>query len=534
MKLATAPLAFSGLLLVLGSDVVLRRQSTPTIFLGIANTQPITVCSSATISWGYLGPNVTMTLQITNNGVPQQGPASSSASPSQTLSNSNSAVLPTGTPPPNPITITLSTNILPANSSYFIWNPVNLNQGTYIANASFPSYDSYQVSGSSKSFLIQASNDTSCLSPASTPPATSSSATSTSSGTGSTGFPVRTSSSSTNTGAITGGVVGGVVFVLLILAFYLYFLRSKRTGRRAPASYSGGGGIFGIRQKGWGGLSSVDSGHGAPAYGAADTPQRQRSKLRSSKMHPNGDSSRQRQSVGVGEAAVNGPKEEETRSYRSANRFSPSKEKFSSSEEIVGMTTLAANGGKRQSDLTESSYNDHGFNGAVSGPRRWPSVHSTASLPVGARRPSIDLAHTPYVTSASVSTSQLPSSTSSPNAEVAPVVDHVASDASQQDRKKTPRKPVPVYTPSPAPSPPPQYLNPFPSDDFAPRIPSLVIPPINFNPEAGAKQKRSSGHYSMNSRSPATEQQLHHKSSFGIEGKPLHYLVPDMPLPPTT
>jgi hypothetical protein len=61
----------------------------------------------------------------------------------------------------------------------------------------------------------------------------------------------------------------------------------------------------------------------------------------------------------------------------------------------------------------------------------------------------------------------------------------------------------------------------------------LFTPSPPFTTEAEAKvQHRSSGHYGVSSRGIGPEPQLSHKSSFGpggVEGKPLHYLIPDMP-----
>lgn len=508
MILATILAFFSMIMMAMASDVLLPRQTNTTPLLFFNSIQQLTACASGSLSWIYVGPaDAVMTLQITNNGVTQESSTFSSLQRTLTDAATGRAV-PTGASPSS-TTVTLSTSITPSNSNSFNWTQVTLPQGAYIAISSFPAF---QYNARSLPFVIQESTDTTCFSTStsSMPPSTASSTSSSPSATVLVSTP-----SSMNKGAIAGGVVGGAVFLLCVLALFLFF-RYKRSTHIPSSSYTGGGGaIFGMRRKGWGGLSSYDSSKGI----ATDVPQRKRSKLRRPPK-PYLDGGRNIRQLShtdsLGSPTVDVPIEEGIPSYRSANAFSPSEEKFASSEEIVGMATLPANGGKRQSSLSESFYNEFSSSGSAMGPRR-PSVNSTASLLPGARRPSIDSPAPAYSS---------PTSASSPNvAAIPPGMDRAPSGtSSQQEKKKTPRKPVPVYVPSSSTPPPAIATDPSistPTPLFAPSAPFA---------EAELKaQKRSSGHYALPSRA---EPQLSHKSSFGpggVEGKPLHYLIPDMP-----
>ena len=411
----------------------------------------------------------------------------------------------------------------PFNSSSFSWSQVALHQVWYVATATISSYTT-----NSLSFFVRESTNIQCLSSSST------STTSTSPDSSNTTFPVFNTSSSINKGAIAGGVVGGAALLIGVLALY-YFLRSRRPAHHPPSSssYSGGAGpAFGMSRKGWDGLSSVDSTRGTPTYAKSPAPQRKRSKLRSSKPYPNGRGNARQypQSDLQGTPMVNRPSDEEIQSRRSASAFSQSEEKFGSAEEVVGMATLPANGGKRQSSLTDSLYHEFGYSGSPAATRR-RSVGSTLSLPPGARHPSMDLYSPAYPSPTAISptpsASHLPSSfSSSVIGAVAPAMDHSDSASSQLEpqKKKTPRKPVPAYDPSSSP--------PLPTIDRNPST-STLTPPSPFVAETEVRaQRRSSAHYSVRSFG---EPQLNHKSSFGpggVEGRPLHYLIPDMPPAP--
>jgi len=153
------------------------------------------------------------------------------------------------------------------------------------------------------------------------------------------------------------------------------------------------------------------------------------------------------------------------------------------------------------------------------GTKRRTSVNSTVSLPPGARTHSVDSSASAYTAAAIAQQSPF---ASSPNVAAMAGMDRVASGTSQQEKKKTPRKPVPAYV-----SPPPTAI----SNDPSISSPTFT-PPQPFIDTETQVLKRFSGHYGVSSRAAGSDPQLNHKSSFGpggVEGKPLHYLIPDMP-----
>ncbi|KAF8872426.1 hypothetical protein BD779DRAFT_1572916 [Infundibulicybe gibba] len=78
-------------------------------------------------------------------------------------------------------------------------------------------------------------------------------------------------------------------------------------------------------------------------------------------------------------------------------------------------------------------------------------------------------------------------------------------------KKRTPRKPVPVYTPSSS-SPPPTSPPPV-----SPGVPSPRSPPAAGFDHDEELEERARG-------------VLAHKNSFGLLGGEVHYLIPDMPV----
>jgi hypothetical protein len=465
----------------------------PSPLLFFSSVRDLTACTSGTISWIYAGPDAPMTLAITNDGVSQQDPSSSSSTTSTPSTAAITArAVPIAARAPPQTNITLATNISPLNSSSFTWPQVILQQGNYIATAHIPSL---QFTSTSLPFFVSESSDTSCLSVTSTSSTTSlSSADPTISAIASS-----SSSSSVNKGAIVGGVVGGAVFLIAVLILYLFIRRKRPSSHNAP--YSGSSpSTFITSRKGWGGLSSVDNNHSF--FAASSAPTRKLSKrFRNNGTHTAGTTARHPDSLPNQEEAVNN-------SYRSANGFRTSEEKFSSTEEVMAMATLPSNDGRRQSSISDSLYNE-----AAAGTKRRPSLKSTSSISPGARRPSLDSTSPPAAYNSHSSHSH-----SSQNVAAAHDTEPTTCCLKDLPKKRTPRKPVPVYVPSSSPPPPPNVSYP------APTQPSPFITDAEIT-----AQRPPSGHYGVSSKG---EQQLNHKSSFGpggVEGKPLHYLIPDMP-----
>jgi hypothetical protein len=107
-------------------------------------------------------------------------------------------------------------------------------------------------------------------------------------------------------------------------------------------------------------------------------------------------------------------------------------------------------------------------------------------------------------------------------------VNRQSTGSQQAVTRKTPRKPVPAYDPSVAGT---STFMPASSNPSTINIPSPATPTTPSLPFGSS----NTGHYSKRSQQgiPGNESgTLVHKSSFGpggVEGKPLHLLIPDMP-----
>ncbi|KAF9457945.1 hypothetical protein BDZ94DRAFT_1271986 [Collybia nuda] len=510
---------------------------TPVLFFN--SLEQVIACQSTNIRWVYDGPNDAMAITVSNEGVDQVDPP---PPPSQTVSNTLSdnaltrRAVPTGV---FQLAKTIAT-VLPRDAS-FNWAQVNVPQGWYRLLASIPSSDYATFSAD---FYVAEVGDTSCLntlpppssppsSPSPTPPTTGSPTPpppSPSPSPSQTVIPVSGASSSVNKGAIAGGVIGGVVLLLVVLGIYLCLLRSKRHSNQPHSPRSRGPPSLVSSKRGsrhvggWGGLSSVDS--NLNPSGRKSKPQ--------PKPYANARHQSQTDSLGPIIPGGGAASEEDIRSYRVGGPFSPSEEKVGFGETGVGVLPYTQNTrpgvmGRSYSASTVGSTNEYAMG-------RRPSVNSANALPPGARRPSIE--YPPYAVSPSPQLDRAPSNASSPSSQL------------QAQPRKTPRKPVPAYSPG---SISPSSSNPSPITS-SPTTPVLVSP---FDDER-AQRRMSGGHYATrardgsrdrggkdgrdrrdrggNSGNSSTEDgpALAHKSSFGpggVEGKPLHYLIPDMPPP---
>ena len=171
------------------------------------NPSSTTTCSSNNnITWTYSGPQDTLTLLVTNNGVPQSS------------SSSNSE-----------ITHTLTSNANPLASIY-VWT-VNVPQGSYVFEAVvYNTTDDTGVMLSTQSaiFVVSSSSANDSL---------------TSCGLDTPSSPSSTSSSSSHTNiskaVIAGAVIGGVA-VVMICAVGLFLLLRRYNKRHPTEVYDGG------------------------------------------------------------------------------------------------------------------------------------------------------------------------------------------------------------------------------------------------------------------------------------------------------
>ncbi|KAJ7676464.1 hypothetical protein B0H17DRAFT_1139894 [Mycena rosella] len=504
----------------------------------------MTTCTPANITWLYARTandvNLELSLAITNNGVLQPSPPPSTAVGSFPTTNPrrNSPSRRDGT-----VNQTINDGDIDPLLHSYTWPSVNVPAGWYIITGTL----SFTAPIESSPFYVVNGPDTSCFGAAGTssiPTSTSSgNPTSTSSGspTSSADLPPPTlpvdavSTSKVNRGAIAGGVIGGLAVLAAAVAAYFYI-------RYASASSSGGSPARRGTRK-WGGLGSVDS--KTKAYPNA------------SPRSPGGGSGRhhsQSESVGpmlsqdssvyvIGNVGIDSrpsrvndglEEEDEVNSY-----FSPSQEKISSpahgsplkspfsdsghiDDDGVPMDLISPLPGDpvtRNSSTSTSSYMNNNF----SRPRSHPSSpYSPSPTSPASEAPFSTAAHNTTTSSLSHPDSSsyppspspaYPSGTSADVVIAAPSPVPRRSSAGEPLSRRTPRKPVPQYNPT---------------------DPALKASPTPALPAAAALDSDSSREPSLRGGRPGPSPvppQLNHKSSFGNDGRPVHYLIPDMPPP---
>ncbi|KAJ7669402.1 hypothetical protein DFH06DRAFT_1180841 [Mycena polygramma] len=489
-------------------------------------------CQPSLITWLYSSASdinfKDLALTITNVDVPQL------SAPSTTAIGTFST--PTLQRRDGDLTQTIASGVDPTLGT-FTWSNVDVSQGWYTMVATMASVN-FQLQSSA--FYVQNGPDVSCIStsspssssaptssspadPTSSPP---SSPTSSGDGSSSSGvtLPVTSGASKVNRGAIAGGVIGGLAVIAAAIAAYFYL-------RYASASSSAPAGKRATRK--WAGLGSTDSKN----YPGTSSNNRHHSQSDSVGPMISHDSN-----VyvigGVGAdsrtSRINSvPEEDEYNAY-----FSPSQEKVASSsarspfsesghghEDAVPLddliTPLPGTAVTRNSSTSTSSYMNSNF----SRPRSHPGSPYGSPTPEG---PFSDAARNGTTSSLSHPESSypptpspaFPSGTSQafePNAPMPTSVQQRRSSigeapAAGPTTRRTPRKPVPTYNPTdPAlVSPPPPALSPLPSESDSSR-------------EGSLRHGHGQGH--------APQPSLSHKASFGAEGRPVHYLIPDMPPP---
>lgn len=180
--------------------------------------QNMTTCTSGLISWNYSGTTAELLLSITNIGL--------NYAPLRIKARQSSA------------NTTVQQQLAVTNTSAqpWTWPSVNVTQGWYEIEGVTST-----VNGTSEPFFISNGTDVACL--AGTSPQASSTASP-----GSTS--ALSATSNKNVAGIVGGVVGGVVGVVLIVIAALYLRKRKR-------QFVARGG--GSKKRGWGSLKSTNS-----------------------------------------------------------------------------------------------------------------------------------------------------------------------------------------------------------------------------------------------------------------------------------
>ncbi|PPQ88537.1 hypothetical protein CVT25_009918 [Psilocybe cyanescens] len=503
------------------------------VFQGV---QPIT-CEPLVISWVSNGFQNPIDLTVSNNNVAQDGPvppltSSTSSRRPNTFSNDRRA-LPTGVNDPIPSVNAQIAQGVDPNSLSYTWPSVNVSQGWYVFEANIPDQD---FTSTSSPIFVHKGDDTSCL-VSTTTSSTTSSASSTGSALSSpssttSDLPIVGASSHTSVGTIVGVSVAAVALIGMVLTAWLCLLRRGR-----KAGVLGGGQAASGR---WNGLSSVDS--------------RALTNNKPSSRHQGRGGSVGTIPVGGSEEAVGAEKT----SVYSKNPFEGSGVALSTLPVLQQQQTTRTKIASRSYSASSSTSNVFSTNEYVSAPPgRRPSVQDS----IGRR--SIDSSNTypptsptsphgrsssQFTPATSLSRSQSmnthqaspsqsttshallyqsqqpsapsPTPQSDPSSPVSP-----SSDATKQARRQSiggrKRKPVPAYDPS--------------EEPISPSLAPSPIPPPSPSPDHHMNAS-SGNHYTRRNHAgqDSSQPQLVHKSSFGpggVEGKPLHYLIPDMPMP---
>lgn len=497
---------------------------TPSTILTFDIIDQLTTCTSTSIIWFYLGPESPMSLTVTNLNVPQSG--------SSSLSGASTSTVSPGVQNPATVTVKLASALDPTLMN-FTWPSVNVPQGWYRLYAGIESQSFIQTS---PAFFVSTGPNTSCLVTAAS---TSASHPLSSSSTTTTPLLVSTSSSPINTRAIVGIVFGSLVLLLALAAIIFCFRRRYKDRKLIIA---GGGG----RSKGWSGLKSTDSHLGMQAYN------------NKASRHPSQSDSLEPAIMGSDE----GTAPEEKFSTPPGKYLSPYDQETGVS--LATLPTLQHSQGHEPMGKLSRSYsqastsNSHGgypvgameFGGAppISNSRslqgRRPSTAESvrkSSVDSPSYPPPISTGQYPPQLSRSASTGGATQQSRSQEPPQSPL----SPDAKKANRGSLKRKPVPAYedhelevsSPSPV----------SPSALTAAAFPDLRSNGSDASLRAFANGNGNGGHYTTRSRTrsrpgsarslaqkaAAQEQELVHKSSFGpggVEGKPLHYLIPDMPM----
>ncbi|KAG6379566.1 hypothetical protein JVT61DRAFT_10069 [Boletus reticuloceps] len=439
--------------------------------------QNLTTCTSAVISWKYSGTESQLLLSVTNIGVPQYDDALPriknvvDAEIQQQLADTNTSATP------------------------WPWLTVNLTQGWYEIQGLVLTEPT--VSNSSSPFFVSDGPDVSCL-------------TGTSSQSSSTVSPSATfvpqpsggSKATVNVGGIAGGVIGGIaVLVLAILAGVCLSRRRRKVAPRRRLS----------KPRQYGSLKSTNSSI-QPGDGGPQLPGN----------HSHSDS------TGAILQDVAGGRVSATTTPGGSDEHVTvdDEEKLASPASYPGMSPFDALNTPLHHDRRASTYSIQ-IPTAVASENfrsRVPSTHtSTQALEQQAQRircsmetsnrqrserlsmptqPSPALAHSPTHAQPK---EEYPLTPVTPT----PVNRSISAGAASTIARRTSRKPVPQYNPS-------ILLEDKNADSVSTHT-------------AGAESSQSHG-TGLGTGVHGTPPNLVHKASFG-DGRPMHYLMPDMPSP---
>ncbi|KAI0062700.1 hypothetical protein BV25DRAFT_1915839 [Artomyces pyxidatus] len=209
-------------------------------------------CGQAKLTWGHVGPSVSMSLVVTNVGVVQQAPAGppNVGSPAVPRSNAETTATPErqsgyGGSFLQSVFETLSKSV-DSSSGNYTWPSVDVPQGWYQMQAILP--NSTTTITISAPFFVTNGTNTSCIRAADDTPS-SFNITSTSPSSSPTSSTVSISSSSSavsairsshsHAGGIAGGVFGGIACLSMVLAALAYRIRRRRQSQARLAAVYG-------------------------------------------------------------------------------------------------------------------------------------------------------------------------------------------------------------------------------------------------------------------------------------------------------
>ncbi|TFK28514.1 hypothetical protein FA15DRAFT_700961 [Coprinopsis marcescibilis] len=516
-----------------------KRQIPIPITLLFESIEPLRTCEAALFEWFYHGDgDLIMSLKVTSFG---------SDAVDITITNN--------------LVTTLDPDL---DTNTFVWPSVDVPPGTYNVTALIPSAD---FSRTSPGFQVIPGDDTSCLPP---PPASPTDSNPDPDPSTIPALPGKVPEKTRlNTGTIVGIVLGGLALLIACLAAF-FFLRRKQ--RRSVHGKQGGIGVV----RGWNGLGSADS---RTAYGKKVNPANHggRSRRLSSARgnHRSNTGSMGPILMTNSDEAIGGNPSEEKLGGRASrkNSLMNSYEDHDSALALAQLPTLHHRNASRDSrnelgmgrNISSSSHAVHEIGGMSSGRR--PSYPDSVDLGLigdRTRHTSTDARARQYprVQTSDVSVSRNPSLTATSATHDSPTRGDMASPspATSAEAKKAhraslgprpKRKPVPAYDANEVPLPVTSSSAPS-SSALAAQPASFSSSPLSHSPLDESVDHHSQSHQSQPSPSPQPHYStrnvtssrpgtgdsdsnvnvLQNKSSFGpggVEGKQLHYLMPDLP-----
>jgi hypothetical protein len=434
--------------------------------------QNMTTCSSGLISWKYSGKEVDLSLSITNIGVSQDYDALFRIEARQSTVNT-----------------TIQQQLVDTNTSALSWTwpSVNLTQGWYEIQGLVLSTPT--VSNDSAPFFISNGTDVTCLTQGSSTASPSASAAS--------------AASKSNVTSIVAGVVGGVVGAALatVAGIYMWSRRRKR-------SFVGGGGNT---DRKWGSLKSTNSsiqpgGSGAQFTGNFHAHSESMGAILQdvATTTPGGSDE---DVVVVSDEKLVSPASSSGRSPFDALNTPVPFDRRASTYSIQTPTVVASEGSR--SRIPSGSVRTSCQSLEQQAQRLRSSMETSIqrrserlSMPT---LPSPALSRLPRSPTHTQPQEEFPLTPVTPTA----VNRSISAGAVSMTARRTPRKPVPQYDSS-------ILLESKNTDSVS-----------TFTAGAESSQSHGTG---LGTVAYGTPSDLVHKASFG-DGRPVHYLIPDMPPP---